>query len=190
MNLQTMKRKRNQKEILLTTIWTLIMTIAIPTLFTSCGDDKEENGIDERLMGTWHYTMGNIWEYKNDILVAHWQIIDDKRERVYKVENGKETGEYYDFENVDNNSYHEELTFNSNGTVVSTDYQGVTTPFKFKASNGTMTFTLDQGEVVSLQYEITDDQLVITSDNRKKYDKEGYSDYSINYYQRGGYLKE
>lgn len=185
---KTMKRKSNQKESFLIAVWTLMMTMAIPTLFISCGDDKEENALDERLMGTWHRTLLDVWEYKNDVLTAHWQDLDGKTERVYEVEDGKETGEYRDFQNTEDNL--EEVTFNSDGTVVSIVNKSETTRDTFETSNGAMTVTLNQGEVNILQYDITDGQLVITSDNRKEYDEEGYSYFTIAHYQRGGYLQE
>ena len=183
-----MKRKNNQKESFLIAVWTLMMTMAIPTLFISCGDDKEENALDERLIGTWHRTLLDVWEYKNDVLTAHWQDFDGKTDRVYDVEDGKETGEYRDFQNTEDNL--EEVTFNSDGTVVSIVNKSETTRDTFETSNGAMTVTSNLGEVNILQYDITDGQLVITSDNRKEYDEEGYSYFTIAHYQRGGYLQE
>ena len=79
------------------------------------------------------------------------------------------------------------MTFNSDGTVVSIVNKSETTRGTFETSNGAMTVTSNQGEVNILQYDITDGQLVITSDNRKEYDEEGYSYCTIAHYQRGGY---
>ena len=182
-----MKRKCKQKDSFLIAVWTLMMTIAIPTLFISCGDDKEESAIDERLIGTWHRTLLDVWEYKNDVLTAHWQDLDGKTERVYEVEDGKETGEYQDFQNKYGGIDLEELTFYSDGTIVSVVNESEAMRGTIETSNGTITVTSDQGEVNMLQYEITDGQLVVTKDSRKEYDKDGYSYYSIVHYQRGGY---
>ena len=185
-----MKRKRNLKESFLITVWTLMMTIAIAPLFISCGDDKNENAIDERLIGTWHLTQWDIWEYKNDVLTVYSQHNEDKT-RVYEVENGKETGEYRDYQNTYEDTNHEEVTFYSDGTVVTIVNKSETTRGKVKTSNGTITYFSDQGEVVNiLQYDITNGQLVFTYDGRKEYDKDGYSYYSIAHYQRGGYQQE
>lgn len=186
----TMKRNSNLKESFLITVWTLMMIIAIAPLFISCGDDKNEYAIDERLIGTWHRTQWDLWEYKNDVLTVHSQHNEDKTDRVYKAENGKETGEYRDYQDTSEVT-HEEVTFYSDGTVVTIVNESETMRGKVETSNGTITVFSDQGEELNiLQYDITNGQLVLTHDGRKEYDEDGYSYYSVYRYQRGGYQQE
>jgi|GEM_PF-1752717 len=167
---------------------TLTMVFAIPLLVAACGDDDDNPDLDTKLLGTWQSTISKVWEYKNDILVAHWEDLDDETSRSYEVENGKETGEYRDHKKQDVDKAWADFTFKSDGTLSSIDNYGEAKTYKVIMSDGTMTVTEEgSSEVYQLQYVLAGGELIVTSDQRASYDQQGYSYYTIAHYQRGSH---
>ena len=157
-------------------------------VFVSCNNDDDDNPtVDKRLVGTWYSTTVELWEYKNDVLVSHWKYIDDgKSTRIYEIKNGKETGEYEDIINYE--EYWDEITFNSNGVLTVNDSYGESYSSTFVTSDGVIKNTdSSNGEVFQISYEIKDGILIFTHDQRKDYDDEGYSYFTITHYRRGNY---
>ena len=166
----------------------LAIVLVIASVFVACNNDDEDNSaVDKRLLGTWYTNTCELWEYKKDVLVNHWKDLDNGiNRRIYKIINGEETGEYEDC--INNEQWWSEITINSNGVITGNNYVNELFSGTLVTSDGVITVTdSSNGEVYQLLYKINDGILTITSDQRKDYDKDGYSYFTITHYQRGNY---
>ena len=166
----------------------IAIVLVIASVFVACNNDDEDNSaVDKRLVGTWYSNTSEVWEYKNDVLVAHWKDLDEGNYcRIYKIIKGEETGEYEDCINYE--QWWDEITINSNGVITGNNHINELFSGTLVTSDGVMTVTdSSNGDVFRVLYKINDGILTITSDQRKDYDEDGYSYFSITDYHKGSY---
>lgn len=162
----------------------LMVALTGSATLVSCGDDDDDSSVDSRVFGTWHSTIYEVWEYKDDVLVVHWEDLDDEKYRFYEIVDGKETGGYQDYQKNENDKYWDEITFKSDGTFSTIDKANDSSHGTFATSERVMTIITDDGIVKKFPYELNGGQLTITMDGRADQDENGYAYYTIAHYQK------
>ena len=174
-------------------LFTLLVMGLCSVSLASCGDDDDDNGdnggssggkVTGNIVGTWHSTVSEGWEYRDGVLVSHWKDLDETTTRLYTVANGRETGEYRD---MTVNAQWEEVTFNNNGTWTSTNEDDEGSKGRYSLSGDILRVYSDDGYETEMTVKFEGGQMLLTME---EYDDGELESREVIYYDKGSYPRK